>query len=148
MAIARWSPSHELTRLQEDFDQLARRFFPLESLETSFARSAWEPTVDISETNNKYVVTAELPGLSKDEVKVNYEDGVLTIHGEKKQEKEEKGETFHRVERSYGNFERSFRLPAHIQAEKAEATFKNGVLILALPKTEQARPKEIPIRIS
>ncbi len=145
MAIVRWSPARELARLQEEF---VRSFFPGESLEASFARGAWEPTVDISETNDNYVINADLPGLSKEDVKVSYKDGILSIQGEKKQEKEEKGKTYHRVERSYGTFERSFRLPARVQIEKVDAKFKDGVLNLTLPKAEEVRPKEIPIKVN
>ncbi len=89
-----------------------------------------------------------MPGLSKDDVKISYEDGVLTIRGEKKQESESKDKNYHRVERSYGMFERSFRLPSRIEANAIEAKFKDGVLNLRLPKSEEARPKEIPIKIS
>ncbi len=148
MAITRWSPARELTGLQEDFDRLVRSFIPSQMLEASFARGTWEPGVDISETNDNYMITAELPGLSKDDVKIGYENGILTIRGEKKQEKEEKGKTYHRIERSYGTFERSFRLPSRIAVDKIDAKFKDGVLTLTLPKTEEARPKEIPIKVN
>lgn len=93
-------------------------------------------------------IHADFPGLTKDEVKINYEDGVIAIRGEKKQEKEEKNKNYHRVERSYGAFERSFRLPNRVEVGKIEAKFKDGVLSLRLPKSEEAKPKEIPIRIS
>ena len=144
MTLTRWNPARDFIRMQEDFDRFFRGFLP----ETSLARGTWEPAVDIGETNNAYLITADLPGLTKDEIKINYQDGVLTIHGEKQQEKEEKNKNYHRIERSYGVFERSFRLPSRIAADKIDAKYKDGVLTLTLPKTEEARPKEIPIKIS
>jgi HSP20 family protein len=134
--------------MHDDLNRLFGGFFSGDALETSFARGAWEPMVDISETPESYLVTAELPGVTKDDVNINYEDGVLTIRGEKKQEKEEKRKNYHRVERSFGAFERSFRVPARVLVDKIEAKFKDGILNLMLPKAEEARPKEIPIKIS
>jgi HSP20 family protein len=144
MTLTRWNPTRDLFRIQEEFDRLFRGFLP----ETSLARGTWEPAVDICEADHEYSITADLPGLTKDEIKVNYQDGVLTIFGEKKQEKEEKGKNYHRLERGYGAFERSFRLPSRVQADKIRAEFKDGVLHLTLPKADEARPKEIPIRIN
>ncbi len=148
MSLVRWNPSRELNRMHDDLNRLISSFFSGDAPETSFARGAWEPAVDISETPESYLVTAELPGMSKDDVNISYEDGILTIRGEKKQEKEEKRKNYHRVERSFGAFERSFRVPSRVMVEKIEAKFKDGVLSLMLPKAEEARPKEIPIKIS
>jgi HSP20 family protein len=134
--------------MHDDLNRLFSGFFSGDALETSFARGAWEPVVDICETAESYLVTAELPGLTKDDVNISYEDGILTIRGEKKQEKEEKRKNYHRVERSFGAFERSFRVPSRVLIDKVEAKFKDGVLHLMLPKAEEARPKEIPIKIS
>jgi HSP20 family protein len=134
--------------MHDDLNRLFSGFFSGDTLETSFARGAWEPVVDICETPESYLVTAELPGLTKDDVNISYEDGILTIRGEKKQEKEEKRKNYHRVERSFGAFERSFRVPSRVLLDKVEAKFKDGVLHLMLPKAEEARPKEIPIKIS
>ncbi|MDZ7291794.1 MAG: Hsp20/alpha crystallin family protein [candidate division KSB1 bacterium] len=147
MSLVRWNPARELARMQEEMDRLFGRFMRGDALETSFARGDWEPAVDISETADNYIITAELPGLTKDDVRVSYEDGMLTIRGEKRQEKEEKGKNYHRMERSYGSFERSFRLPSRIVVDKIGAKFSDGLLTLTLPKTEEARPKEIPIKI-
>jgi HSP20 family protein len=148
MSLVRWNPARELNRMHDELNRLFSNFFSADTLETSFARGAWEPVVDISETPESYLVTAELPGISKDDVNISYEDGVLTIRGEKKQEKEEKRKNYHRVERSFGAFERSFRVPSRVLIDKVEAKFKDGVLHLMLPKAEEARPKEIPIKIS
>jgi HSP20 family protein len=148
MSLVRWNPGRDLTRMQDDFNRLVNNFFNDDAMETSFGRSSWQPSVDISETPENYLVTAELPGLTKDDVKISYEDGILSIRGEKKQEKEEKRKNYHRVERSFGVFERSFRVPSRVIADKIEAKFKDGILNLILPKSEEARPKEIPIKIS
>jgi HSP20 family protein len=148
MSLIRWNPARELAKVQDDFNRLAGTFFRDDAFETSFARGAWEPVVDISETPENYLVTAELPGLTKDDVNINYEDGVLTIRGEKRQEKEEKRKNYHRLERSFGAFERSFRVPSRVLVDKIDAKFKDGVLSLTMPKAEEARPKEIPIKIN
>jgi HSP20 family protein len=148
MSLIRWSPARELAKVQDDFNRLASTFLRDDAFETSFARGAWEPVVDISETDDNYVVIAELPGMSKDDVKISYEDGILSIRGEKKQEREEKRKNYHRLERSFGAFERSFRVPSRVLVDKIDAKFKDGVLNLTMPKAEEARPKEIPIKIN
>jgi HSP20 family protein len=107
----------------------------------------WTPTVDISETDGEYQIKAEIPDVKKEDVKVTLEDGVLTIQGERKQEKEEKGKKYHRIERSYGSFVRSFSLPDVIDEEKVKAEFKDGVLSLHLPKSEKAKPKAIEVKV-
>ena len=103
------------------------------------------PAVDISESEKGLVVSAELPGLKKDQVKLTIEDGVLTLSGEKKFEDEKKGTDYHRVERRYGNFHRSFTLPTGIDADKAKARFEDGVLTIEIPKSEAAMPKQLTI---
>ncbi|NUM75178.1 Hsp20/alpha crystallin family protein [candidate division KSB1 bacterium] len=148
MSIVRWSPVRDMLNMQADMNRLFGNMFDRDSYETSLGRGAWNPVVDITETADEYQVTAELPGLNKDDVKISYEGGVVTIRGEKKQEKEDKNRNYHRVERSFGMFERSFRLPTQIDVNKIEAKFKDGILGLRLPKSEEARPKEIPIKIS
>ncbi len=109
--------------------------------------SQWTPLVDIIEDNNEYLVKAELPELKKEEVKVNVENGQLTISGERKSEKEEKGKKFHRIERSYGSFLRSFTLPESVNADTVSAEFKDGVLSVHLPKDEKAKPKSIEVTV-
>jgi HSP20 family protein len=148
MSLVRWNPARDLMTMREEMDRWFDNFFRSDLPETSLIRGNWEPAVDISETNDDFVITAELPGLTKDDVKISYQDGILNIHGEKKHEKEEKKKNYYRVERSYGAFERSFRLPSRIVVDKIDAKFKDGVLTLMLPKAEEARPKEIPIKIT
>jgi HSP20 family protein len=108
----------------------------------------WIPSVDISETEGEYQIKAEIPDVKKEDVKVTLEDGVLTIQGERKHEKEEKGKKFHRIERSYGSFVRTFSLPDVIEEEKVKAEFKDGVLNLHLPKSEKAKPRAIDVKVA
>ncbi|MBL7212296.1 MAG: Hsp20/alpha crystallin family protein [Desulfobacteraceae bacterium] len=106
----------------------------------------WVPAFDISETENEYVVTAELPGIDAKDIDVTLSDGVLTVKGEKKQEKEDNGESYHRVERSYGSFQRSFRIPEKVETETVDAAYKDGVLKLTLKKAEETKPKKIEVK--
>lgn len=104
--------------------------------------------MDIQEGEQEYHITAELPGLKKEDVKITLQDGVLTLQGERKQEKEEKGKRFHRVERAYGSFVRSFTLPDVVDEAKVSAEFKEGELHIYLPKTEKAKPKAIEVKVA
>ena len=148
MSLVRWNPARDLMVMRDDMDRLFDNFLRIDLPETSLSRSAWDPAMDISEAEDDFIITAELPGLSKEDVKISYQDGILNIQGEKRQEKEEKRKNYHRVERTYGRFERSFRLPSRIVVEKIDAKFRDGVLTLRLPKSEEARPKQIPIKIA
>lgn len=107
----------------------------------------WIPTVDIAETDAEYQIKAELPEVKKEDVKVTVEDGVLTIQGERRHEIDEKGKKYHRVERSYGSFVRSFTLPDHVDDTKVKAEYKDGVLHLHLPKSEKAKPEAIDVKV-
>ena len=107
----------------------------------------WAPLVDIAEDEKEYVIKAELPEVTKDDVKVSLQEGVLTITGERKFEKEEKGKKYHRVERAYGSFARSFSLPEDADATKVQAEFKDGVLKVHLPKSEKAKPKSVEVKV-
>lgn len=108
----------------------------------------WAPVVDIAEDDKEYVVKAELPELKREDVKVTVENGELTISGERKFEKEEKNKRYHRVERSYGSFVRSFTLPEAVRGDKVNAEFKDGLLTVHLPKDENAKPKSIEVKLS
>jgi HSP20 family protein len=108
----------------------------------------WAPSVDIVETAEEFQVKAELPDVKKEDVKVSIDNGVLRIEGERKQEKEEKGKKFHRVERTYGSFLRTFSLPDNIEEGKVQADFKDGMLNVRLRKTEKAKPKAIDVKIA
>jgi len=108
----------------------------------------WSPAVDIREREDAYLVEVELPGLTKDDVKITMENNILTIQGEKKHEKEEKRGDYHRTERVYGSFQRSFTLPSSVKNDKIEAQYKNGILTVSLPKVEEAKPKAIEVKVS
>jgi HSP20 family protein len=108
----------------------------------------WAPSVDISEDDKEWLVNAELPEVKKEDVKVTVENGVLTIRGERKFEKEEKDKKYHRIERSYGNFLRSFSIPDASDATRVHAEFKDGVLKVHLPKSEKAMPKAVEVKVS
>jgi HSP20 family protein len=106
----------------------------------------WEPTLDLSETKDAVIVKAELPGVEQKDIAVSLQEGMLTIKGEKEAEKEEKDKRYHRVERSYGAFFRSIRLPAAVDASKVAAAFKDGVLTVTLPKAPEAKGTTIPVK--
>jgi HSP20 family protein len=114
----------------------------------SLTVSEWTPLVDITEDDKEYLIKAELPEVKKDDVKVTVENGLLTISGERKIEKEEKGKRYHRVERAYGSFVRSFSLPDDADGNKVNAEFKDGVLRVHLAKSEHAKPKQIEVKVS
>jgi HSP20 family protein len=149
MAIVRWlDPFRDLSAIQERMNQifedaLARSRGREEGLRTGM----WTPAVDIYENNDSVVVKAELPGVERDQISVEVKDGILTLRGERKFEKEVKEESYHRIERSYGNFQRSFSLPVSVEQDKVTARFKDGVLEVILPKKEQARPKQIQVDV-
>ena len=104
------------------------------------------PAFDISETEKEYVISGEIPGIEPKDLEVTLTDGILSIKGEKNQESEEKEENYHRVERHYGSFQRSFRLPDNISKEKLDASYKDGVLMLTLPKSEESEVKKIEVK--
>jgi HSP20 family protein len=110
--------------------------------------TTWAPRVDIAEDEKEYIINAELPGVKKEDVKVSVENGVLSIAGERKTEKEEKGKKYHRVEQTYGTFMRTFSLPEGSSGEKISAEFRDGILKVHLPKEEKAKAKAIEVKIS
>jgi HSP20 family protein len=147
MAITRWRPFRDVVSIQDEVNKLFDDFFGNRPARIEWTEGVWNPSVDVTEDKDSLVVKAEMPGMSKDDVKVSVQDNVLTLKGEKKQEKEEKDKNYHRVERSYGSFCRSFQLPTSVKADKIKAGYKDGVLSITLPKTEEVKPKEIPISI-
>ncbi|NLD39570.1 MAG: Hsp20/alpha crystallin family protein [Desulfatiglans sp.] len=127
--------------------KLFDRFFDDWGLETVFSDdNEWVPAFDIAENEKDYAVTAELPGIDIKDVDITLSEGILTVKGEKKQEKEETVEGFHRIERCYGSFNRSFRIPGKVEADKIDASYKDGVLKVVLPKAEGTETKKIEIR--
>jgi HSP20 family protein len=145
MDLTVWKPFREVSRLRREMDRLWDDYFGpgrrgLEPLEE------WVPAVDISESDDKITVKAEVPGLDAKDIQISLVGDVLTVKGEKKSEREEKKENYHLVERSYGSFSRSLKLPATVDADKIEATYKQGVLTVECPKKEEVKPKTIDIK--
>jgi len=144
-----WREMDELQkRLASAFDVTPYRRNPLTTDEENMTVAEWAPAVDIIEDDKEYLIKVELPEVQKDAVKVTVEAGTLTISGERKTEKEEKNRKFHRIERSYGRFERSFSIPDDAEDSKVNAEFKDGVLRVHLAKCEKARPKQIEVKVS
>lgn len=146
MALMRWTPFGDLTTFRREMDRLFERFFgELPGLE--IPQPGWVARLDLTETKDSVTVKAELPGLESKDLDISISGNTLTIKGEKRQEKEEKDEHRHLVERAYGAFTRVVELPAPVAGEKVKAVFKNGVLTITLPKTEEAKRKAIPIKV-
>jgi len=148
-SLTRWDPFRELDELQGRLSMLFGRA-PVRKegeREERMTLTDWAPLVDVIEDEKEYLVKAELPEVKKDDVKISVQDDVLTVSGERTQEKEEKGKKFHRIERAYGSFSRSFTLPEDADASKIAADFKNGVLTVHLPKSQRAKPKSIEVTI-
>lgn len=140
----RWNPAQEIENLHARMNQLmASRPDGGEAMTVS----DWSPLVDILEQNGEYLVKAEVPEVKKEDLRVRVEDGTLQIVGERRSEKEEKGRKFHRMERSYGSFERSFSLPEDVDATKVSSEFKDGILQIHLPKTQAAKTKAIEVKV-
>lgn len=148
-AITRWDPFKELEDLENRLSTLFGRA-PVRKngdKKESLTVAEWAPLVDIVEDEKEYLIKAELPEVKKEDAKVTVQDDVLTIAGERKYEKEEKGKKYHRVERAYGSFERSFILPEDADGAKIVAEFKDGVLTVHLPKSEKVKPKSIEVKV-
>lgn len=146
MELVPWRPFRGISSFRKEMDDLWNKFMG----ETPFARTVtedWLPSVDISETEDKLLIKGEFPGLDVKDINVTISGDLLTIKGEKKREEEEKDEHHHCVERYYGSFQRSFRLPVNVKTEGIEAKFDKGVLKVTLPKTEEAKKKEIEIKV-
>ena len=149
-ALTRWNQFKELENLQHTLGSLFGRSqvrWP-EGQEETMRVADWTPLVDISEDGKEYLIKAELPEVKKEDVKITMEDGTLTITGDRKYEKEENGKKYHRVERAYGSFGRSFSLPDDASPAKVTADFKDGVLKVHLAKNEKARPQQVEVSVS
>ena len=147
--ITRWDPFKELDDLQTRLSTMFGRAPVRKDVgkEEAMTIAEWAPLVDISEDEKEYLIKAELPEVKKEDVKVAVQDDVLTISGERTLEKEEKGKKYHRVERAYGIFSRSFTLPEDADPSKVNAEFKDGVLKVHLAKSEKAKPKSIEVKV-
>ncbi|MCR4290238.1 MAG: Hsp20/alpha crystallin family protein [Candidatus Scalindua sp.] len=145
MALVKWNPWREI---EDVFDRYNREVgLPRSGGQDALRTGDWSPRVDIVENDSEFIIKVEIPEVKKEDVKVSVDNGVLTLQGERKHEKEEKGKKFHRVERYYGSFTRSFTLPENVDESKVKATFKDGMLNLQVPKTEKAKPKAIEVKI-
>ncbi len=155
MSLIRWTPARDVQTFPSDvmnmqreinrmFDSFFRGGLPDDE---AFVASDWIPAVDISEHDTEYLVKLELPGVSKDDVKITMQNNILTVRGEKRKEKESKGSNYHRVERSYGAFQRNFTLPSTVRADRIDASYSDGILTIVLPKAEEARAKQIEVKV-
>lgn len=148
MNLIKWDPFRELEDVSNRLNRLFGRTLPQTTTsQDMLAMADWTPSVDISETDAAFLVKGEIPGVNKNDVKVTIENGLLTIQGERKLEKEEKGKKFHRIERSYGSFMRSFRVPEEVDESKIKADFTDGMINITLPKSEKAKAKSKAINV-
>lgn len=148
--FTRWSPWKELEDMEKRLSTIFGRpsAGPNGEKKEAITVAEWSPLVDITEDDKEYIVKAEIPEMKKEDIKINVHDDVLSISGERKYEKEEKGKKYHRVERAYGSFMRSFTLPEDADGSKVNAEYKEGVLKVHLPKSEKAKPKAIEVKIA
>jgi HSP20 family protein len=149
MTLTKWDPFKDLLSLQDRmnrlFDESVRNVKPGDE---ALSSAIWSPAVDIYETDDEVVVKAELPEVNQKDIDIQIENNTLTLRGERKLNKETKKENFHRIERAYGTFSRSFTLPGTIDQEKISADYKDGILKISMPKREETRPKQIKVAIS
>lgn len=155
MSLIRWTPARDLQtfpsdvmNMQREINRMFDSFFRGAAADDdAFVTSDWIPAVDIAEHDNEYLVKLELPGVSKDDVKITMQNNILSVRGEKKNEKDSKGSNYHRVERSYGAFQRTFALPSTVKADRIDASYSDGILTIVLPKAEEARAKQIEVKV-
>ena len=147
MRITKWQPYSDLVNIADRWNRFFNEEWFDESTKNGLVPSAWRPMTDIYETKESYVFKVELPGFKKEDIKVEFSGETLTLRGERKQEEETKNENCHRLERSYGLFERSFTIPKNVDSKKIDAALKDGVLVLTIPKREEEQTKAIPITV-
>lgn len=149
MNMTVWNPFREMESLLDRYSQARGRALTGDDAGGTSVLADWSPTVDVEETDDRYLIKADLPGVERDQIEVSYDQGVLSIQGERKEERQTggKGSRRHRTERFTGRFARFFTLPAAIEVDAIEATFENGVLSLNIPKAEEVRPRAIEIKV-
>ncbi|HUL43181.1 MAG TPA: Hsp20/alpha crystallin family protein [Bacteroidota bacterium] len=158
MTLIRWNPVRDVTawrpinhfvgdiaNMQSELDRMFDRFRG--GILDDSGMAAFMPPVDITEDETNFTIRAEVPGVEKKDVSITVQNGVLTVRGEKKEDVEKKDKNVHRVERSYGSFQRSFTLPTTVKSDKIEASYDNGVLTISIPKSEESKPKEIEVKV-
>jgi len=146
-SVSRWDPLAEMAEMHQWFDRAVGDLFGRTPVDVAAAESVWSPLVDIHETKDRFLVKAELPGMKQEEIEVSIMDDTLTLKGERKHEREVNENEYHRIERSYGTFQRSIVLPAGVDAGAVKASYKDGVLEIQLPKKEEAKPKAIKVEV-
>jgi len=144
-SLTRWGPFAEMTDLRREMDHIFGEFFGRTPSSMAATEAMWSPLVDIHETKDSFLLMAELPGVKQEDVEVSVEGDTLTLKGERKREAEVKEDQYHRIERSYGRFERSILLPSVVDPNRVKATYRDGVLEVQLPKKEEAKPKAVKI---
>ncbi len=145
MAIIRWDPFRDMITLRERMNRLFEDFFASRGEEQDLLAGSWTPSVDIYETEHEVVLTAELPGMDEKDIDIKVEDNTLTISGERRLEKEIKEENYHRIERAYGSFCRSFTLPNYVDQDKISAEYDNGILKITMPKKPELKPRKVKV---
>ena len=143
--MIKYDPFRELRGLQDEMNRLFMTSLPRTLSQEDMASGGWSPSVDIYESESEIVLEAELPGMKREDFEVSIENNVITLRGERKFEKKDEGDNFHRVERAYGSFTRSFSLPRTVSAENTSADFNNGILRVSLPKKEEAKARKIEV---
>jgi len=145
MALIRWDPFKDPITMREIMNSLFEEAFTSRGEEKDLNAGTWTPSVDIYETENDIVLTSEVPGIDEKDIEIKIENNTLTLKGERKFEKEAKEENYHRIERSYGSFYRSFTLPNYINQDKINAEYENGALKITMPKKTELKPKKVKI---
>lgn len=147
MRLVRWRPQVGMAPVHDEFERMFDSFLGLDRRRSDLQTFDWVPRVNVEEFEDRFEITAEIPGMKKDEIGIELQENVLTIKGEKKYEKEEKDRNFTICERSYGTFQRAFTLPENANADGIDAAYNDGVLTVAVPKVEPVKPKEIKVKV-
>ena len=144
--LVRFSPTSELRRMQREIDRLFDDVFPARAENGESTAAVWAPRADVSETEDAYLLHVDAPGLKKDDFNISWQDGVLTVSGDRKWEEKDERQNFVRIERSFGHFFRSFTLPNTIKSEEISGSYDDGVLTIRVPKAEESKPRRIEIK--
>src|SRR5436853_4894238 len=147
-SVVRWNPIANFVSVQDEMNRALEDAFGRRFRAEGANGALWQPPIDIEEQTDRYLIHVELPGMRLEDIKITLEDNILAVRGEKSRTEEQKNATFHKLERVYGTFERSFTLTHAVKSDKVEATYRDGVLEVSVPKAEEAKAREIPIKIA
>jgi HSP20 family protein len=152
MTLTRWNPTKDILGMEKEFSKLFDSFnnrFGLKTVrdDDELMNAVWSPLTDVIEDEEKYSLRLDLPGVKKEDVKITFVNGQLSISGERHSETEKNNSTYHHIERSFGKYYRAFNLPEKIEEDKIDADFKDGILKISIPKAEEAKPKQIEVKI-